>query len=104
MAALMASGSGPLLPMQVVQPKPTRWKPMASSGSMRSASRRYSMTTLEPGASDVLTHGLRVRPCSAAFFASSPAATMTDGFDVLVQLVMAAMTTSPSVRVNCSSL
>ena len=36
-------------------------------------------------------------PCSTAFFASSPAATITDGFDVFVQLVIAAMTTEPCV-------
>ena len=53
------------------------------------------MTTCEPGASDVFTQGLRRRPSSFAFFASSPAATRTAGFDVLVQEVMAAITTSP---------
>src|ERR1700730_8684318 len=54
------------------------------------------MTTFEPGARLVLTQGLEVRPRSTAFFATRPAATSTDGFDVLVQLVMAAMTTLPS--------
>ncbi len=53
------------------------------------------MTTFEPGARLVLTHGLVVRPRSTAFFASRPAATITDGFDVLVQLVIAAITTEP---------
>ncbi len=53
------------------------------------------MTTFEPGASEVLTQGLVVMPRSTAFFATSPAATMTDGFEVLVQLVIAAMTTEP---------
>src|SRR6266536_6461601 len=53
------------------------------------------MTTLDPGASVVLTHGLRVRPRSTAFFASSAAATITDGLDVLVHDVMAAMATAP---------
>src|SRR3954464_15191044 len=53
------------------------------------------MTTFEPGARDVLTHGLDFRPRSIAFFASRPAAIITDGFDVLVQLVMAARTTEP---------
>src|SRR5688572_28269323 len=43
-----------------------------------------------------LTHGFAVRPRSAAFFARSPAAIRTDGFDVLVQLVIAAITTLPS--------
>ena len=42
-----------------------------------------------------LDPGGTVRPFSTAFFASSPAATMTDGFEVLVQLVMAAITMDP---------
>src|SRR4051812_48993625 len=53
------------------------------------------MTTFDPGASDVLTHGLRCNPRSTAFFASRPAPTMTNGFDVLVQEVIAATTTAP---------
>src|SRR5262249_11211163 len=53
----------------------------------------------EPGARLVLTHGLAVRPRAAAFFAKTPAATITDGFDVFVQLVIAAITTDPSC--NC---
>ncbi len=43
----------------------------------------------------VFTHGRLRSPRSTAFLASSPAPTITDGFDVLVQLVMAAMTTAP---------
>src|SRR3954463_12068831 len=58
------------------------------------------MTTRDPGASDVLTHGLVVRPLSTALRASSPAASITDGFDVFVQLVMAATTTWPWSRSN----
>ena len=53
------------------------------------------MTTCEPGASEVLTHGFDVRPFATAFFASRPAASSTDGFDVFVQLVIAAITTEP---------
>src|SRR3954469_4122351 len=53
------------------------------------------MTTLEPGASEVFTHGLRCRPRSTALRASSPAPTMTNGFDVLVHDVMGANTTPP---------
>ena len=34
-------------------------------------------------------------PRSTAFRASRPAPTITDGFDVFVQLVIAAITTSP---------
>src|SRR5512139_2136930 len=51
--------------------------------------------TCEPGAIEVLTHGLRVRPFSTAFLASSAAPSMTYGLDVLVQEVMAATTTAP---------
>ncbi len=36
-------------------------------------------------------------PFSTAFLASRPAATITDGFEVLVQLVIAAITTEPCV-------
>src|ERR1022692_396402 len=53
------------------------------------------MTTLDPGASVVFTHGLRDRPASTALRATSAAPTMTDGFEVLVQDVMAAITTEP---------
>ncbi|SRR6266567_6780518 len=53
------------------------------------------MTTLEPGASVVLTHGLRPSPRSTAFFANSAAPIMTVGLDVLVQDVIAAMATAP---------
>ena len=53
------------------------------------------MTTVDPGASEVFTHGLRSRPRSTALRASSPAPIITDGFDVLVQLVIAAITTRP---------
>ena len=47
------------------------------------------MTTFEPGASDVFTQGLRVSPFSTAFFASSAAPIITDGFEVFVQEVIA---------------
>ena len=65
------------------------------------------MTTLEPGASVVFTQGLRARPASTAFLASRAAPTMTEGFDVFVHDVMAAMTTDPwstDVRVPSSSV
>src|ERR687895_141112 len=58
------------------------------------------MTTLDPGASEVLTHGLEASPRSTALRASSPAASITDGLEVLVQLVMAAITTCPWSRSN----
>jgi hypothetical protein len=58
------------------------------------------VTTLEPGASEVLTHGLRVRPRSRALRATRPAATITSGLEVLVHEVIAAITTSPWSRVK----
>src|SRR5262249_14605768 len=58
----------------------------------------YSLTTLEPGAREDLTHGRRSSPRSTAFCASRPAAIITDGLDVFVQDVIAAITTEP-----CSS-
>src|SRR3954466_13339792 len=60
--------------------------------------RKYSVTTFDPGARLVFTHGWRFRPRSNAFFATSPAPIMTLGFDVFVQLVIAAITTAPWSR------
>src|ERR1700712_5145910 len=91
-------GSGPELPMQVVQPKPTRLKPSLSRSTCRPEFSRYSATTWLPGASDVFTHGLTVSPLAAALRASRPAPISTLGFDVLVQDVIAAITTSPWPR------
>src|SRR5262245_10968198 len=81
--------------MQLVQPNPTRLNPSLSSSFCRPDLSRYSATTWLPGASEVLTHGFGFKPFAAAFLASSPAATITFGFDVLVQEVIAAITTSP---------
>src|SRR4051812_15782379 len=53
------------------------------------------MTTREPGAMVVFTHGLVIRPFSTALRARRAAPSITDGLEVLVQLVMAAMTTWP---------
>ena len=58
------------------------------------------MTTFEPGARLVLTHGLRSKPRARAFRATRPAPIMTEGFDVLVQLVIAAITMEPSHSLN----
>src|SRR5438309_84840 len=81
--------------MQVVQPEPTRLKPSFSSGSVRPARSRYSVTTFEPGASDVLTHGFERSPRASALRARMPAPIITEGFEVFVQLVIAAITTWP---------
>ena len=95
MRSATGSGSGPLLPMHVVQPKPTRLKRSRSSGSSRPACCRYSVTTREPGASDVFTWSGTRSPRATALRASNPAATITVGLEVLVQDVMAAITTEP---------
>ncbi|OWK23563.1 hypothetical protein AJ87_34350 [Rhizobium yanglingense] len=79
------AGSGPELPMQVVQPKPTRLKPSLSRSACRPDLARYSPTTCDPGASEVLTQGLVFRPLATALRASRPAAIRTDGLEVLVQ-------------------
>src|ERR1700730_3465640 len=55
------------------------------------------MTAREPGARLVLTVGLTERPRSTACLATRPAAIITEGLEVLVQLVIAAMATEPSV-------
>src|SRR3546814_2725372 len=88
--------SAPLMPLQVVQAKPTIPKPSCSSSGSSCASSRYSCTALEPGANEDLTQGLRVRPRALALRASRPAAITLRGLLVLVQLVMAAMMTAPS--------
>src|SRR4029079_18479496 len=48
-----------------------------------------------PGAIDVFTHGLTVRPLSTAFLASRAAPSITDGFEVLVHEVIEEITTAP---------
>ena len=53
------------------------------------------MTTFEPGASEVLTHGFERSPRATALRARIPAPIITDGFEVFVQLVIAAITTWP---------
>src|SRR5580693_4577054 len=94
----ISSGSGPELPMQVVQPNPTRLKPTLSRSACNPELARYSATTWLPGASEVFTHGLAFNPLAAALRASSPAPISTLGLEVLVQEVMAAITTSPWPR------
>src|SRR6187551_2083647 len=91
----ISSGSGPELPMQVVQPKPIRLKPILSRSACRPELARYSPTTCEPGASEVFTQGFEVRPLATALRASRPAPISTEGFEVLVQEVIAAIATSP---------
>ena len=81
--------------MQVVQPKPTRLNRSASSDAVSPALSRYCVTARLPGAKLVLTHGGVDRPRATAFLARSAAPTMTPGFEVFVQLVIAAIPTEP---------
>ena len=92
----MSGSSAPLIPLHVVQAKPTTSKPISCSSGIRPASSKYILTVFEPGASDDLTHGLRNSPLAFALRATRPAATMLRGFEVLVQLVIAAIITAPS--------
>src|SRR3954454_8286872 len=80
----ISSASGPELPMQLVQPKPTRLKPRLSRSFCRPDLSRESATTWLPGASEVFPQGFGFRPRAAAFLARRPAATITLGLDVLV--------------------
>ncbi len=50
-----------------------------------------------------MTQGFEVRPFCAAFRARMPAAIMTDGFDVFVHDVIAAIATAPWSIVNGSA-
>src|ERR1700743_2241571 len=94
----MSSCSGPELPIKVVQPKPIRLKPTLSRSACSPELERYSATTWLPGASDVLTHGLAVRPLATALRPRSPAPISTRGLEVLVHEVIAAIATSPWPR------
>lgn len=58
---------------------------------------RYFSTTFDPGERDVLTRGETFNPLARAFRARTAEASITLGFEVLVQLVIAAMTTDPWV-------
>src|ERR671929_397146 len=95
MASEIFSGKGPELPMHVVHPYPTRLNLSFSRYGKRPEVCGYSVTTLEPGARLVFTCGSTESPFSTAFFAKRPAPIITDGFEVFVQLVMAAITAEP---------
>ena len=54
---------------------------------------KYPVTTFDPGAIEVLTHGGTDSPFSTAFLASSAEAIITEGLEVLVQEVIEAIAT-----------
>src|SRR4051812_27027309 len=78
----MGSARGPAFPMHVVQPYAETQKLSFSSDSSRPAALRYSVTTRDPGARDVLMCGLTLRPLATAFLARRPAASSTLGLEV----------------------
>src|SRR5690554_4717850 len=82
------------MPLQVVQAKPTIPKPSFSISASKLDSCKYISATLEPGANEVFTQGLRTKPNSLAFLATKPAATTLLGLEVLVQEVIAANNTA----------
>src|SRR5690554_1995629 len=92
----ITGSSAPLMPLQVVQAKPTIPKPSFSISASKPDSCKYISATLEPGANEVFTQGLRTKPNSLAFLATKPAATTLLGLEVLVQEVIAANNTAPS--------
>ena len=57
---------------------------------------------LLPGASTHFTQGWGLRPASAAFFATRPAASIIEGSVAVVQLVTAAMASAPWVSSHAS--
>ncbi len=77
-------------------------KAKPSSASCSPSAFRYSLTTIDPGVSEVFTHGLVISPRATAFRASRPALMITPGLEVLVHEVIAAMTTLPSAGVLSS--
>src|SRR5690349_3284749 len=84
------------MPLHVVQANATMSKPSCCNSGSSLASSKYSCTALEPGASDVFTHGLRLKPRAFALRASSPAAITLRGLLVFVHDVIAAIITAPS--------
>ena len=96
------SSKGPEFPIQVVQPYPTILKPSLFKKTCKPALSKYSLTTLLPGAKDVFTHQGTFKPSSTAFFAIKPDINKTIGFEVFVQLVMAAKQILPLVKVPLS--
>ena len=73
-SAAIAWASAPEPLPQLMQPKPTRWKPRAFSAWSRPALASMAGTTREPGEKEVFTQGLARSPFATALRASKPAA------------------------------
>src|SRR5882757_9803650 len=93
--SLSSAVRSPELPMQVVQPYAATLNPSFSRYGNSPVRCRYSVTTREPGASEVLIWAGTDSPASTAFLAIRPAASRTLGLLVLVHEVIAAISTSP---------
>src|SRR3974377_512910 len=76
-------GSGPELPMQWVHPYPPTGNLSFSRYGSSPDRVRSSVTTIEPGASDVFTHLGTVSPLSTAFFSRCHAPPTHDGVEWL---------------------
>src|SRR3954470_24716839 len=76
-ASAIGCGSGPELPMHVVQPNPTTLKRSFCTAPIKPALLKLSVTTFDPGARLVFTHGFVDNPLATAFRASNPAASIT---------------------------
>src|SRR6202022_1281423 len=96
------SFSGPEFPMQVPHPKPVTLNPRRSRDTCSPECSSNEAAECDPGVIDVLVHQADLSPRATAFRAKIPAATMDLGLEVLVQLVIEAMTTSP-LRTLCGS-
>lgn len=99
MASFNSGAMSPEFPIQVMHPYPAVMNPSSLRSLVTPDLLKYSVTTLDPGEREVLMYGLTLRPLLTAFLARRPAAIRESGLEVLVQLVMAARTTSPWVRV-----
>jgi hypothetical protein len=94
----IGAGSGPELPMQVVQPKPTRLKPSLSRSFLQAGLGEIFGHDLAAGRQRGLHPGLGLEALGDGVAGERPAPISTLGFEVLVHDVMAAMATSPWPR------
>jgi len=91
----MISSNSPLFPIHVIQPYPAILNPNWSKYYYNPLFDKYFWTTPEPGDRLVLMYGLTFNPFSIAFLANNAAYKMTSGLEVLVQLVIDAITRLP---------
>jgi hypothetical protein len=78
-----------------MHPNPDKKNPNYSSDFNIPDYVKYFETTFDPGERDVLTTGETFNPLATAFLAKTAAANITFGFEVFVQLVIAAISNEP---------